>query len=334
MTAIDLYSKLQDRILKDYPSAQIYLVDVVKENESYKGIKVSFDRSYLDPVFNLDKLSKNIKSDKDLERFSYFISKEIKYAVAYSPIDFNVLNNYDKLKSLLCVDIIPIIENKELLKTVPYKPFSDDMAIIVKAVLKESPEKANKLPMVTITNEMLDIFNVEKNTLLEDALNNSEKINPPEILSISDFLYVDEYIESPETHLHENAKIPVEIITTQTGICKASPLLNEEILADLANRYDGNYYLIPSTAGCWAIPDNFMNSKELAKNIEDVLKEGIFSDNVKQIGELYHYTQDSKLLEPNRLFEERNSKLIGEQKKDIKTIIERPKTERDKELEM
>lgn len=334
MTSLDLYTKLKDKILKDYPSANISLVSITKNNKEYKGLKVSFDRSYIDPVFNLDELVVNTYSEKDVEKFANHISNEIKLATAYSPIDANILDSYEKIRNYLCVDVIQQRENKDFLDTVPCKYFGSDMAIIVKAVLTESPETSDRLPMITITNEMLDIFNVNKDVLIRDAMENSGKLNPPEILMPSDFLYGEGYIESPETHLQDNAKIPLRILTTQTGICKASVLLNQDIMSDLANRYDGSFYLVPSTIGCLAVPDNYINSKEFIQNLEKILTEKGQMVNAQAIGEIYHYSHETKTLETEHSYEEQKNRIVNEPKKDIKISTEKPKTEKDKELEI
>jgi hypothetical protein len=334
MTEKTFYDELCKNISKAYPSAQISVVDIVKHDETYKGVKVSFDRGLISPVFNIDKLNSSVKKFEDVSQIISIILEEIKRNVIFNEIDLNIFDDYEKLKPHLCVDVVDFKNNERFLSTVPYQLFNKDMAIIVKAVLSNELDNIERCPMTTITNDMLRHINVSREEICKDAIKNSSDINPPEILKASDFLFKEDYVESPETPLHDNTKIPVKIITTKTGICQSSVLLNLNIMEDLTHKYNSSFYLVPTTIGVWTIPDNYLNSKQFTISLAKMLNEDKLLEDTKLIGEIHYYNKDTKTLEPNSVLEKRNQDIIEREKKDAKKTSEKPKAEKNKELEM
>lgn len=332
MDQMELYKRLQVEILKDYPSANISMVDIEKINGSYKGIQVSFDRDKLSPVFNLDKMTEEIKTEENFNRVSKAISEEIKDAVVFSQVNLSILDDYELLKSHLCVDVIPAKENEYYLSTVPNQPFNRDMAVVVKAVLSDSSDK-DRFPIVAIDNKILKQLGVTNEEICKDAIENSPNINPAEIMYVQDFLYGDDYEEAPWTDSQDNSAIPIRILLTETGIYPSSSLLNSAVLQDLADRLDDNFYLIPTNNGALTIPVRYGKAKEVAKMIQEVLDKDGLVKGMKSIGELQRYDKESHTLEPNAVYEDRMNKVKEEVEKQEKDI-EKPKVEKDKDKDV
>lgn len=330
MTQIELYKKLQNRILKDYPSANISMVNIEKFDGEYEGIQVSFDRDKLSPVFNLDKILEEVKTENDFERIANAISEEIKNSVIFSSVDLSILNDYEVLRNRLCVDVIPIKGNEYYLSTVPNQPFNRDMAAVVKAVLADSLDK-DRFPIVAIDNKITDQLGITKEKICKDAIENSPNINPSKIMYVQDFIYGDDYEEAPWTDSQDNSIIPIRILLTETGIYSSSSLLNSAILQNLANRLDSDFYLIPTNNGALTIPTKYGKAKEVAKMIEEILDKDNLVKGMKSIGELQRYDKESQTLEPNAVYEERINRVKEEVEKQDKDV-EKPKMEKEKDI--
>lgn len=313
-----LYDNLRDAIKNKYPSANISIVDVPSTNGGYKGLSVSFERGILNPVFNLDKIEKGIQSQSDFNRIVAAICEEIKDNVVYSIIDLDILKDPVKLKDHVCLDIVPMRGNEEFLKSVPYQPFQRDMAIIAKAVITNSFEES-RYPIVIINNKLMEAIDIDKDLLFKEALRNSTQINQPEIMSISDYLFGEEYVEKPNLQTH-NENVPVLIMVTKTGICPSSCMLDHNMLQQAAERLKGNFYLIPTNRGAMAIPEWAPEIREMVKSLEGVLKEGDKMNGMTQIGELQYYDSASKTLEHSIIIDEKLKRI---EKEDLKSNIEK-----------
>ena len=328
----ELFNKIKEALAKEFPMATISREIIAQNNARYDGIKVSFGNNFLNHAFNLDKLSEVIKTKQDLKEYTDLIAEEVREEAGIKTVDIDILKNYDSLKTHLCVDVIGIKGNEELLKAVPYERFNSDMAIIPKAVLSnKNLEELDVLPMITVTNDMIKKMNISKEIVLSDAKENADKINPPEIMHVSDYLFGDEHEESAETETHDNSSEPVRFITTQTGICQASMLVNSDALEKVAEQLKGSFYAVPSSIGVIAVPDN--KGKNLALRFVAVINETEYMlSDIKVVGELQHYDHHSKKLEPNREFEAKVAKEMEEQKQE-KDSVDKPKIDKDKDIE-
>ena len=89
---------------------------------------------------------------------------------------------------------------------------------------------------VTITKSMLDIWDVDSNTLFTDALENTKKIFPAKIMSLLDVMREID----PEIGIVQEDSIPLMVVTNETKLQGASAIL-------YADNLPGEFIMFPSS---------------------------------------------------------------------------------------
>ena len=297
----ELYIKLKEKIGPLFPTVAISTINIKNQKGEYLGIKFESKEEEISLVYNLDALAKMIKTKSDFEGVLKDIIQELKSNSILKKADLSILKDFQKLKSHLCLDVIPIQGNEEYLKDIPYKVLDDQLVTIMKAYLSNPYKDIGFIPIVTIDKNIMDELNVPFNQLYENALRNSPFINPPQVMEVSDFLFGDNYVENESLKYHDNAKYPVKILTTITGICGTSAMLSSFGKEQMAKNLKGNYYLIPCSKFCVTFPTSFPMAKEFIKLINEALKE----TSNPPIGEIQHYDSKRHILELKVKYEKR-----------------------------
>lgn len=139
--------------------------------------------------------------------------------------------------------LISLEKNHEYLSVIPHIPFLN-LAILFVVVHELSEEG---LESICITRQLQDKWNVSTKELYQIAAANTPRLLPP---SISTMAHAIETFFGEETReLLENEKpIPhIYIVSNQYGINGATSLLYENLIQDLADEKQQNFYILPSS---------------------------------------------------------------------------------------
>lgn len=99
-------------------------------------------------------------------------------------IDMGFFLNYDEMEKKVLYKVISYEKNKELLLQIPYIPIMDLALVFYCFVPRKELENAT----ILIYNNHLQMWNITKERLYKDAINNTEGILPAKILSIEDMM--------------------------------------------------------------------------------------------------------------------------------------------------
>ena len=99
-------------------------------------------------------------------------------------VDIEGFSNYDSMKTKIYVRVINAKMNSELLKSLPHICYFDLAMIAYWAVEEEGIRKGT----ANVTNGLLKLWNIDKETLFFDAIANTKEINPPRLMHISDMM--------------------------------------------------------------------------------------------------------------------------------------------------
>ncbi len=149
--------------------------------------------------------------------------------------------DFDSNKNKIIYRLISRERNRELLTEMPYIPFLD-MAITFHLVV--SVDK-NYVQSLKVSKELQKKWDVTVEQLLKIAKYNTERMFPAEIKGLKEF--VKEYLISSEEDLTNVEKVDMIVVTNELGINGATVILYDGIIEEMANRYNADLYLIPSS---------------------------------------------------------------------------------------
>ncbi|MCH5265003.1 MAG: hypothetical protein J1F02_03825 [Lachnospiraceae bacterium] len=184
--------------------------------------------------------------------------------------------------------------NSQLLQKIPYIPFLN-LAITFQLVCNISEQGIETL---RISNELMDKWGVSTRTLVTLAEKNTPRLFPPKVDSLTNLLL--QYFELAEHFLPEQEGAPdptasMLILSNECSINGATTLLYPDMIHNLAEKYQKNLYILPSSIHeLILIPDDNAESlSELTKLVRDinqrhVQKEEVLSDTA------YYYDRNEK----------------------------------------
>lgn len=151
--------------------------------------------------------------------------------VQYPFVALDRVDSYDEAKKYLFIRLCSKDLNEEFLKTVPYREFHDDLVITAHLHMGEAE---GSLASAAVTNDMLKHFGVDAESLFDDAICNSPKLFPAQILSMGEALGV------------ANAA-PMIVVSNTANMNGAAVLAYPGVLEEVDKRMGGTYWLMPSS---------------------------------------------------------------------------------------
>ncbi len=193
--------------------------------------------------------------------------------------------DYENNKRKIVYRLISKERNKELLNDMPYIPFLD-MAITFHMVISVNKKYVQSLK---ISKELQEKWNISVEQLLRIAKENTIKMFPAEVQGLKEF--VREYLLNREEDLTNCGKVDMIVVTNELGINGATVILYDGIIEELAERYESDLYVIPSSIHeMIVVPAKEDPEKELYEILKFM---------VKDINE--HFVADEEILS-NRVY--------------------------------
>lgn len=223
--------------------------------------------------------------------------------------------NFDEMKECIIYHLINYKKNHRLLKEVPYIRFMD-LAVTFHCLVKNNKEG---LGTIRITNEHLVNWGVDIKEITELANINTPNILPSVLRTMNEVIvdifnkdknelkgkeelknYTEEAASVEEEFLKEMLNNTKEgkpedmyVLTNTKGINGATCLLYPNSIKEMAERFNSNFYILPSSIHeIILIMDNEQLDKQLLHdmvvevNRTQVPEEEILSDNI------YYYSQE------------------------------------------
>lgn len=166
------------------------------------------------------------------------------------------MTQFDLLEEKIMFKLIHCDSNQELLKDIPYIPYLD-LAIVFYLFLERN---ATGQMTALIHNEHMASWNVKEKDLLALALENTPKVFPAEIKSMTDVMkemvrknfeeeYDEEYDEEEIDELFDgsNVRMPLYVLTNQVGLNGAGCIIYRDVLKNFADSLEKDLVILPSS---------------------------------------------------------------------------------------
>lgn len=285
-----------------FPDFDISKQEVSKlQGESYTGMAVRPENSEIGATLNLQDFYKALSFGMFLEDVMDSIERSVVSAVRHMPhYDARVLEDYDRMKDALTVDLVPVAGNEEKLAQIPHKNV-EDMALVYRF---EEESSVYGSASILVTNEMLAVYDITADQLHEDAMKAAVQNRPAKLHNMNDVMR--DMMGDMSGLVPMNEPSPLWVATVEGGQNGAGVIQYPGFLDQAAEALGGDFYVLPSSvhevllvADDGSMEIGYLEEMVRSVNETEVSPAERLSDNV------YHYDSKAHIFENARTFEAR-----------------------------
>lgn len=287
-----------------FPDFDISKQEVSKlQGESYTGMAVRPENSEIGVTLNLQDYYKAMGFGMFLEDVMDSIERSVVSAVRHMPhYDARVLEDYDRMKDALTVDLVPVAGNEEKLTQIPHKNV-EDMALVYRF---EEESSVYGSASILVTNEMLAVYDITADQLHEDAMKAAVQNRPAKLHNMNDVMR--DMMGDMSGLVPMNEPSPLWVATVEGGQNGAGVIQYPGFLDQAAEALGGDFYVLPSSvhevllvADDDSMELGYLEEMVRSVNATEVSPAERLSDNV------YHYDSKAHIFENARTFEAREA---------------------------
>lgn len=235
----------------------------------------------------------------------------------------------DEMKPFIIFRLINKDKNSKLLQQVPYVPYLD-LAITFHCLVKDNEEG---IGTIRITNEHLEKWNINIEELKQFALINTPKLFPSKVRNMNEVIKdifkkemlemsspiwkedsdkemdsdenredtaeqsAEEMLESMFDGMDKHKSEEMYVLTNTKGINGASCLLYPEVLKQVAEMLNANFYILPSSIHevILVVDNGSMNKSSLNEMVYEVNRTQVAEDEVLS-DQVYYYDKDKQAI--------------------------------------
>lgn len=277
----EVAGKIREFLPDRFSDASVDLKVILKNNDhKLTGLTIKAVDSNIAPTIYLEKFFEEYENGKDISR----ILEEIAgVRVASDVTDFNaeIITEFENCKDKIVPRLVSLKMNQSLLESRPHKVI-EDLAVTYHVVLYGFSEGAGS---VAVSNDILERWGIDIEELHNTAVNNLKTFQKSTLQSMFDVLfesmgqgYLDENNGDLDLAREEFANmIPNDgtmfVLSNESKMFGASALLDKNMMAHIYEKFEGKFFIIPSSTHEVLIISNKNEtlSKEcLASMIQDV----------------------------------------------------------------
>ncbi len=294
---------------KEYDKPTGHILGLTIENADVPGMTMSFNLT--------DAYSRFIISDNEQDYILDMVD-QIKYGVIQNYDSFSKrceeakkLTDYNWVKDHLSVRLVQ--------NTSPYADKAPSIKVgadlIMFAMIKISENEST-----VVTDNMVKAYGITPFKVLDDALKNAPILNPVVIDDLSKF-----------AGMPGEAPFPVLVVTAQDHVLGASALLYPGVLDELAERLDGNFYIIPSSVHeVMVMPEKYADPENLNDMIFTTNQDMLEPDQILSSHCYFYDAKEKVIVNPI----DSNGPNITEYNFDYDDIDEGPDEDIDDDIEL
>lgn len=282
-----------DYLPEQYKDMQLHISPVKKINRIMDGISLRKKGCNVSPTIYVDDMYKHFLSCNDL-------SEVLKSAAEIMEKAMREVDNVPVLKLASAKDdivfqLINTNQNKDLLKDIPHREFLD-LSIIYRWVVK-----INDIGIqgTIVNNDLAKKIGMNEEQLYQAAIKNTQRILPPMIKSMNDFLMGMFAADGDLSEVWSPEEIPQEfpdtgmwVITNSRKINGAISMLYEDNLHKLAIRLDSDLYILPSSVHEVIVVSTSMGEPcELSQMVRDINADTVSLEE-RLSNNVYHYDKN------------------------------------------
>lgn len=305
---------IREYLPDSYRNAKIDIHENTKINETYTGLFVQKPDERITPTINLDQMYEaydrgDASIDELLTQAAEMIQQE--------PIDIDVhrLTDYDQARSGLFIRVCAIAGNEQMLAQVPHEKM-EDLAMTYHIAADISGEG---VASTVVSYSLMNQLGISQEQLKADALENSPKIFPPKVQSMSEMMRgiltedmkshgmpQDEIDAMVDSMIPADDGNPMTVVTNDRTVNGAAVMFYPEQMEKLGEQIGGDFFILPSSVHeMLVIPDNGSFQQEELKAMVTEVNATQVSPADRLTDEVYHFDTKDRVFEKAQTFEDR-----------------------------
>lgn len=216
----------------------------------------------ISPNIYLDELYQEYEKGETFRRIMDEVLQIYERSRVKENIDMGFFLNYKEMEKKVLYKVVSYEKNKELLLQVPYISIMD-LAIVFYCFV---PQKELENATILIYNNHLKMWNITKEQLYRDAINNTERVLPVKITSIEDMMReifskeihnmdINTVVQKPEetseqvlnTILNGGTSGKMFVFGNYKKLFGAATMFYGGLLKQAADRLQKNLFILPSS---------------------------------------------------------------------------------------
>ncbi len=265
-------------------------VEVEKTNGCIR-FGISFGRAEVSyaPTIYLEPFYRRFLEGKSVEQLAAELLTCYEEEADVVPDGVECLREYDSAHAGIFCKLLHLEENHRLLLDTPHLIFLDFAVVAYYEIDSTNQYKGS----VLIKDYFLDFWNITKEQLFADSLNNTRQQKKLYFRTMSDFI--------PQTIFEENEEVREQIrrgmfiLTNEERYLGSILVYFPEVLEQVAEELGEDFYMLPSSIHEWIIlpvsmaeEPEFLLSMVRDINLNEVQEEEVLSNNI------YHYSMNAK----------------------------------------
>jgi hypothetical protein len=208
-------------------------------------------------------------------------------------------DSYESMKEQITMRVINKKMERRFLGQVPHRKI-EDLAIVYQVIFQmPENEKRNTL---TITNTIMEKWGINEQELHEAAMRNTKEVSKPvfsSIESIIDTLMEDKesvnLLQEQSEFTQEDVKKEMFVLTSENKVYGATMMLYPEVLSEISEIMQGEYYILPSSIHELIIvsKDAKFSPKELGKMVREINRSQV-EPKERLSDRVYEYSKETK----------------------------------------
>ncbi len=296
MNIMDFSLKVKEGIMEYLgDNYEVEYKEVLKNNNvPYHALIVREKGDLVAPTIYVDRMYEDYLEGKDVFGELGDLVDAVISSRARAGFDLDFLNDFSDVTHKLSFKIVNYDKNKETLKDIPYKRVCD-LALVPMCIIDDPGVGRGG---ITISNTFLEKWEVSAGELWENVIENSPQVRPIQVDKLMDVMrgmvgddsFAGEEAESEQT---------TYIITNREKFQGAGAVFYPGVLSDMAEKLEGNIYVIPSSIHeVLIVPaDNEIVDPKALKDIIHEVNDTTVEDEDLLSDNLYIYDAEKESLE-------------------------------------
>ncbi len=216
----------------------------MKNNDTMKhGIVLKRRDEFISPTIYVDDFYQDfLRKKKTMKEVAEEVWERLAEVEEHARQYRDFSAEFEDCRRQIIYRLISLDRNKQFLQSVPYLPFLN-LAIVFCIVCDASEDG---LETILITDEVIERWQTSTKELVRLAEENTPRILPATVDSLTTVLL--RYIGLPEEETSgKKSRLPMFLLSNQSGVNGASVLLYPDILAGLADQCDSDLFILPSS---------------------------------------------------------------------------------------
>lgn len=239
---------------EQYRTAKISVVDAQKNNTNLKGLVIMNPDRNITPTIYLDGFFEDYTQGREFDDILKEISS-IRSKFEQPDVDVEKITSFENMKNVIIPRLFSIKDNP-LLGDLVYVPVDDTGLAVTFAARIDMGPKDEGVGNIPISKGLAETWEVSTEELYDLAINNSRRINPPQLTPMNDIIYRMKKEEFEEA-FGEDAREVFDSIFQDTNfmfvasnknnIYGASVILDKDFMQEVQEKLEKDLVIIPSS---------------------------------------------------------------------------------------